>query len=111
MQKHTNKSAKFPWKAVVTGLGIVGSLILIGETAFRIWTYVKRPLIESHYIGMTGECLDRFMSPMPGQHEASKLHLGPRMGLNAELQSAYLNSASQGTTVHSVIFLALKNAT
>jgi hypothetical protein len=111
MRKHITKR-KFPWKAVVTGLGIVGSLILIGETTYKVWMWVNRPLLEPSYIAMTGDCLDRFMTTKPLAHDApSKSQFAPNMGLNPVLQAAYSDIDIHGATVASAVFLVLRNVT
>lgn len=111
MRKHSTKR-KFSWKAIVTGLGIVGSLILIGETTYKIWSWVHRPLLEPSYIAMSGACLDQFMTAKPNLHDApSRSQFGANMGLNSVLQSAYSDVDVQGATVASAVFLALKNVT
>lgn len=111
MRTHTRKR-KFPWKAVVTGLGIVGSLILIGETTVKIWTWAHRPLLEPSYLSMSGDCLDRFMTAKPVLRDTpSKLQFGPNMGLNSILDLAYSDVDRHGATVESAVFLALKNVT
>lgn len=109
MRKRLKK--KFQWKTLVTGLGIVCSLLVIGEASVKVWMWINRPLLEVSYVGMTGECLDRFMTAQPAPDMgSSKQRFGPPgMGLNSVLNAAFSEIDRRGATVSSAVFLTLKN--